>query len=237
MIISVEGNIGSGKSTLVENLKKYLGNKEINYVFVQEPVDIWNTIKDKEGEPILTKFYRDQERYSFSFQMMAYISRLSILRKAVKENPNSVIITERCVHTDRNVFAQMLYDDEKIMETDYQIYLRWFDEFIEDVPIYAFIYLQTKPEVSFQRVQKRNREGEVIPIEYLDRCNKYHDIWISENIPDEKKLIIDGNADIEETPDTVMQWMTKIHTWVISEVYKKTKDTLTTERAPLNFVV
>ena len=60
MIISVEGNIGSGKSTLVENLKTYLTNKEINYVFVQEPVEIWNTICDKEGEPILTKFYRDQ---------------------------------------------------------------------------------------------------------------------------------------------------------------------------------
>ena len=127
MIISVEGNIGSGKSTLVDNLKHHLSNKEINYVFVQEPVDTWNTIMDKEGEPILTKFYRDQERYSFSFQMMAYISRLSILRKAVKENPDSVIITERCVHTDRNVFAQMLYDDDKILETDYQIYLRWFD--------------------------------------------------------------------------------------------------------------
>ena len=96
MIISVEGNIGSGKSTLVDNLKRHLSNKEINYVFVQEPVDIWNTITDKEGEPILTKFYRDQERYSFSFQMMAYISRLSILRKAVKENPDSVIITELC---------------------------------------------------------------------------------------------------------------------------------------------
>ena len=36
MIISVEGNIGSGKSTLVDNLKRHLSNKEINYVFVQE---------------------------------------------------------------------------------------------------------------------------------------------------------------------------------------------------------
>ena len=236
MIISVEGNIGSGKSTLVENLKRHLSNKEINYVFVQEPVDIWNTITDKEGEPILTKFYRDQERYSFSFQMMAYISRLSILRKAVKENPDSVIITERCVHTDRHVFAQMLYDDDKILETDYQIYLRWFDEFIEDVPIYAFIYLHTTPETSFSRVQKRAREGEVIPIEYLDRCNKYHDLWMDQ-IDSDRKILIDGNTDIEESPDTVLMWMASIHKWVISEIYKRTKNTQDNEQMPLNFIV
>lgn len=235
MIITVEGNIGSGKSTLVENLKRHLSNKEINYVFVQEPVDIWSTICDKEGEPILTKFYRDQERYSFSFQMMAYISRLSILRKAVKENPNSVIITERCVHTDRNVFAQMLYDDEKILETDYQIYLRWFDEFIEDVPIYGYIYLKTTPQTSFERVKKRQREGELIPIEYLDRCNNYHDMWL-DNIPSDKKIIIDGNTDIDEKPHAISLWMTTIHQWVIGEIYKTNKNKLVEERPPLNFI-
>ena len=57
MIISVEGNIGSGKSTLVDNLKKYLTGKEINYVFVQEPVDIWSTICDRLAYS--NKFYRD----------------------------------------------------------------------------------------------------------------------------------------------------------------------------------
>ena len=236
MIISVEGNIGSGKSTLVNNLKKYLSDKEINYVFVQEPVDIWNTITDRDGEPILTKFYRDQERYSFSFQMMAYISRLSILRKAVKDNPNSVIITERCVHTDRNVFAQMLYDDGKILDTDYQIYLRWFDEFIEDVPIYGFVYLQTTPEVSFHRVKKRNREGEDIPLAYLERCSNYHNMWLDDINP-EKKIIIDGDVDIETNPDIISVWIATVHKWVISEIYKKTTNDKYTDNVALNFVV
>ena len=168
--------------------------------------------------------------------MMAYISRLAILRKAVRENPDSVIITERCVHTDRNVFAQMLYDDEKIMETDFQIYIRWFDEFIEDVPIYGFIYLKTTAEVSFTRVKKRNRDGEVIPVEYLERCNKYHDMWL-DNISEDKKIIIDGNVDIEENPTIVSSWMTEIHSWVISKVYKTTRSKLMSERSPLNFIV
>ena len=73
---------------------------------------------------------------------------------------------------DRNVFAKMLYDDGKIMDTDYAIYLRWFDEFIEDVPIHGYVYLQTDAEVCSARVQKRAREGESIPLD-IRNCGKY----------------------------------------------------------------
>ncbi len=237
MIITVEGNIGSGKSTLVKNLKQHLAEQGVPYVFVQEPVDIWATICDRDGEPILTKFYRDQERYSFSFQMMAYISRLSILRKAVKTNPDAVIITERCVHTDRNVFAKMLYDDGKIMDTDYAIYLRWFDEFIEDVPIHGYVYLKTDAEVCSTRVQKRAREGESIPLEYLENCGKYHNDWL-DTIDSEKKVIIDGNTDVEKTPTIITQWVYTIHGWILNEMQKEVrKKYVNVERAPLNFIV
>ena len=102
-IISIEGNIGSGKSTILHMLKSY---SKQNYIFVQEPVEEWNNIRDKEGETILSHFYRDNKQYSFQFQMMAYISRLNLLRKIIKENPNAVIITERCLYTDKFVFAK-----------------------------------------------------------------------------------------------------------------------------------
>ena len=68
-IVSIEGNIGSGKSTLLANLKKYF-NKNTTIIFLKEPVDEWSKIKDENGTTILEKFYADQEKYSFSFQMM-----------------------------------------------------------------------------------------------------------------------------------------------------------------------
>ena len=69
-ILSVDGNIGSGKSTLVRNLKSYYESefdknklgcwKDYDgIIFIQEPVDIWMTIQDNEGETILSKFYKD----------------------------------------------------------------------------------------------------------------------------------------------------------------------------------
>ena len=91
-IISIEGNIGSGKSTLLENLKKhYTDNKHV--IFLKEPVDDWEKIKDKQGNSMLSKFYADQEKYAFAFQMMAYISRLKILRDTIKQIQDNVTIT------------------------------------------------------------------------------------------------------------------------------------------------
>ena len=58
IVISIEGNIGSGKSTLLEHLRqKYQGDDSI--CFVEEPVHIWNTIKDNAGVTILEKYYKE----------------------------------------------------------------------------------------------------------------------------------------------------------------------------------
>ena len=82
-IIVIQGNIGSGKSTFVESLKVKYGNNP-QMCFLQEPVSEWLKIKDEKGVNILENYYADQHKYSFMFQMMAYISRLSILKKAVE---------------------------------------------------------------------------------------------------------------------------------------------------------
>jgi deoxyadenosine/deoxycytidine kinase len=199
-IFSIEGNIGSGKSTLVKELKKSVPNiLDKKVVYVQEPVNEWSKIKDKKGETILEKFYADQHKYAFSFQMMAYISRLALLRNIVRENPDAIIITERSVFTDREVFAKMLYDEGKIEDVDYQIYLKWFDEFIEEIPITGLIYVTTTPEKSKQRVDLRARVGESIPLPYLQRCHDYHESWIK-NIK-KQVCLFNGNVDFKDNLD------------------------------------
>ena len=156
-IISIEGNIGSGKSTILKELKDHFKDVK-NIIFLQEPVSEWNTIKDISGKTILSKFYEDQKKYSFAFQMMAYISRLALLKKAIEENPNGIIITERCLDTDRYVFAKMLYDNGKIEDVEYQIYLKWFDHFINIGGIHKVIYLKADSNICFYRINKRNKK-------------------------------------------------------------------------------
>ena len=74
MLISIEGNIGTGKTTLINLLKKKFGGKN-TVIFVEEPLQQWLDLKDSDGENILGKFYGNQERWSYSFQMHAFITR------------------------------------------------------------------------------------------------------------------------------------------------------------------
>ena len=215
-IISIEGNIGSGKSTLLQNLKTYYRTHN-NVVFLREPVDEWEQIKDKNGQTMLQKFYADQEKYSFAFQMMAYISRLKILRDTVSEyekklnNNTLIIITERSLYTDKYVFAKMLYDEGKIEDVNYQIYLHWFNEFAKDFPVSDIVYVNAEPKKCHERIHIRARPGEeIIPLSYLENCHKYHTDFIN-NFMDNQKLVLDGNVNIYENKQIVEQWLEKIN--------------------------
>ena len=204
LLVSLDGNIGSGKSTTWDMLKKaYKGRDDVH--FVEEPVDSWRDIKDGAGVPILTNFYKDKKAYAFRFQMMAYISRLALLRQTVRENAGRcrVIITERSVETDRNIFARMLYDSGDIEHDEYTIYNMWFDEFVRDLPVAGLVYIRADPETCLERINKRGREGESIPLEYVQKCHDYHESWINGTAC--KKLVIDANPEIEETANHRVQ--------------------------------
>jgi deoxyadenosine/deoxycytidine kinase len=217
IIISIEGNMGVGKTTFINTLQEYFKDKHPIHI-LEEPVSLWQSIKDKEGKDILSHFYEDQSKWAFSFQMMAYISRLAILKQAIKDHPDSIIITERSVHSDRHIFAKMLYDDKLINEIDYQIYNQWFDHFIEDVPITGTIYLQCTPEISNQRVLKRARKGETIPLSYLIKCNQYHEEWLDSTKADTSTApaILRVNCNLENTPETILLWQQQLEQFISS---------------------
>lgn len=206
-IISIDGNIGSGKSTLYNFLRdKYKNNKEIG--FVEEPVDTWNKIVDEQGTPILTNLYKDTHKYAFRFQMMAYISRLHLLRQAINSNNYQVIITERSVMTDRYIFAKMLHEDGHIAMDEMSIYLSWFDEFIKDVYPSSFVYVRADSDICNTRVKKRARPGEIIDISYLQRCHDFHEDWLG-NMGN-NVVVLDANLELESNPHIHEEWSKKI---------------------------
>jgi len=223
--ISIEGNIGSGKSTLLANLREHYKNND-NVIFLKEPVDEWAKIKDINGITILEKFYADQEKYSFSFQMMAYVSRIKVLRDTLKEKINNgqekkqyIIITERSLYTDKMVFAKMLYDSGKIEDVNYQIYLNWFDTFSGEFPVHKIVYVKASPEKCYQRIARRSREGEEnIPLDYLTSCSLYHDNMLDKTTSTcvcDEQLILDGNIDIYENKTQVDKWIQEIEQYIL----------------------
>ena len=207
-IYSIEGNIGVGKTTFINMVKKLHKTREI--IVLEEPVDEWLSIKNNENKTILELFYADQNKYAFSFQMMAYISRIALLKQTIREHPQAIIITERSVYTDRHVFAKMLFDEGKIEKVNYEIYNKWFKHFIEDVPISKIIYLRCTPAIAHSRVIKRNRPGETITLDYLTKCHTYHEEWIEQsNVP---YIILDANK--ENTNTNVDNWNKELSTFL-----------------------
>ena len=219
-IISIEGNIGSGKSTLLAQLKEeYKENADI--IFLREPVDEWESIKDNDGTTMIQKFYADQEKYSFSFQMMAYISRLALLKEALTKNKNTIIITERSLFTDKYVFAKMLYDMKKIEDVNYQIYSRWFDTFANDFPLNHIVYVKTDVNICHDRIAKRSRNGESnIPADYLNECHNYHEQMIIQLTKNCEITTLDGNTDIYENPKTLIEWKRIINEIIVDNINK-----------------
>jgi deoxyadenosine/deoxycytidine kinase len=193
-IFSIEGNIGSGKSTLVKKLTTILTKlSNIQVIYLPEPVAVWESIKDNSGKNIIEKYYENQEKYAFSFQMMAYITRIHQLKEILKTQRDAIIICERSVFTDKEIFAKMLHDDKKIEDIEYNIYCKWFYEFVKDIPVAGLIYVKTAPTKCEKRVIKRNRKGETIPLSYLENCHLYHENWLNnEKLP---VLTLDGNND------------------------------------------
>lgn len=211
ILITIQGNIGGGKSTFLSYLKTLYKDKP-NICFLQEPLDEWLSIRDIDGVSILELFYADQSTYAFNFQMMAYISRLAILKKEFNSGYD-IIISERSLDTDRNIFEKMLYHDDKITHIEHQIYSKWFDTFKSDFPEEYVFYMRTTPEIIHERIQKRDRKGEVIPLEYLQSCHDYHETWVN-SIPPNRVSIIDGDVDFNDEPEILTSWVLQFNTFL-----------------------
>jgi deoxyadenosine/deoxycytidine kinase len=196
-IYSIEGNIGSGKTTIIENLQKIFEN-DPNVVFIREPVDIWQTIQDADGETILAKFYKDPAKYAFTFQVMAYSTRLSMLRAAILQNPLcDVIICERSLDADKHIFEKMLYNDGLIDEVSHQIYQRFYGEFHDEFQLAGIIYIDADARICKERIEKRARAGEEsVALDYLEKCQQYHEAWLSNKELNAPVLKIKTNEDV-----------------------------------------
>lgn len=178
-ILSIEGNIGSGKSTILKFLQDNNTNKDI--IFLKEPVHIWETIKDEENTTIIENFYKDPKKYGFMFQIMAFATRMQILKDTIEENPEcKIVVCERSILADQHVFASMLHDDNIIDSMGFTIYQKMANNYMKDYPLNGIIYIDAEPDICMERINKRNREGESnIALEYLRKCKLYHSNWLS----------------------------------------------------------
>jgi deoxyadenosine/deoxycytidine kinase len=197
MLISVEGNIGSGKTTLIEELKE--AKFVMPHVIILEDVKEWTSFVDQEGNNILEMYYKDRQKYSYCFQSLVLVSRIQHIVQTIKDNPDSIIITERSQLTDLMIFAKTLYENKAMTEIEWLTYNKCYSILASliDVQIDLIIYNETSPEVCMERIGVRNRKGEsLIQKVYIEQLHQKHDEWLcASSIPVFK---INGNINKED---------------------------------------
>jgi deoxyadenosine/deoxycytidine kinase len=163
--IVVAGNIGAGKSTLVELL-----SRELQLTPFFEPVS---------ENPYLTDFYDDMKRWAFQSQLFYLTRRLRIHRQLL--DVQGSVIQDRSVYEDAEIFAKNLFLQGDISKRDFGVYQDLYQILVTLLPPPdMIIYLKASVPVLAQRIARRGRDFEAyIPQNYLARLNDLYESWIS----------------------------------------------------------
>ena len=216
MLIYLEGNIGSGKSTFIEFLQKHISKDNWSADVLLEPVEEWENTKDSNDVNILQHYYQDQKKYGFAFQINALISRVKKIEEFVSKSNKSVHFIERSIFTDTNVFLESNYQNGNITEIEYVIYKQLFDWILDKFKMNAdgFIMLDTDYKTCAERIRQRNRTGEeTIPLEYLKDLEDYHKTWLERETNNGKKVLsIEASQNFFKDTQSLKNELDKIQT-------------------------
>lgn len=212
--ISVEGNVGSGKSTVLNFFKKY---PDIS--IYPEPVSTWTNLN---GTNYLDLVYKNQTRWGMTFESLVMQTMLEIQMKDCRNytspakwskaelNTPPVKMMERSLLATRHIFVRNL--NNTIPMQEFKVLESWLDRLNRipqiDTGVDVIIYLRTDPSVTFKRIAKRDRHEEMnVPIEYYQGLNQLYEDWLihgnSSGITHHPRVVVvDANKDISLLAET-----------------------------------
>lgn len=161
--IAVAGNIGSGKSTLVDFLSREYGFRPF-----YEP---------NEYNPYLVDFYGDMKRWAFHSQMYFLARKLRLHQELTREK--QTVLQDRTIYEDAEIFAENLYRQKKMSPRDYQTYRELYQALVRELrPPDVMIYLRCSLPALRRRIKLRGRpEEQALPRNYLARLQDLYEGW------------------------------------------------------------
>jgi deoxyadenosine/deoxycytidine kinase len=162
--IAIAGNIGAGKSSLLE--------------FLTHSYDVSPFYEPNDENPYLQDFYRDMKRWAFQSQLFFLSNKFRIHQEA--DRTPGVVIQDRTIFEDAEIFATALHQMRKIDKRDWETYWAFYQSILQAIqPPDLMIYLRCSMRSLRQRIRLRGRSMEQdIPLSYLKRLERLYEEWI-----------------------------------------------------------
>ena len=163
--IAIAGNIGTGKSSLVEFLTRTYGIEPF-----YEPND---------ENPYLPDFYQDMNRWAFHSQLYFLSNKFRMHQQL--ERVSGVVVLDRTIYEDAEIFATALHDMRNFTGRDWDTYWNFYQIILEAIrPPDLMIYLRCSMRTLRKRIRLRGRTMEKdIPLSYLKRLENLYEQWLS----------------------------------------------------------
>jgi thymidylate kinase len=228
-LITIEGNIGSGKTTVMKHAHSTFGcydgylSTTRSMIFFEEPVEKWRSVFDSDGKAInlLERFYQNPSEHFVSLQNHIRKTFLDQQRLPI---PSYIRVTERHVNS-ATPFLEVA-DQMAIVHPNTVRALR-LQHAVEtaNVPLpYATIYLKVSPEKAYDRIRRRTQmerirsEEQAITLEYLQKVDDAHDKWLFHPCYGSHVVKINANEPIQDVKNAVTRTLMSLSTMIEKEV-------------------
>lgn len=179
--IAIAGNIGAGKSSLVE--------------FLARSYDVQPFYEPNDENPYLPAFYEDMRQWAFHSQIYFLASKFR-LHQAL-DRAEGVVALDRTIFEDAEIFATALHQMRHIDKRDWNTYRNFYESILDAIrPPDLLIYLRCPMRSLRRRIKLRGREMEQeIPLSYLKRLDRLYEEWIERYTMSEVLVLDTGSID------------------------------------------
>jgi deoxyadenosine/deoxycytidine kinase len=163
--IAVAGNMGAGKSSLVQFLCSHYKVKPF--------------FEPNEENPYLKDFYGDMKRWAFQSQVYFLSGKFRIHQELEKARSKTTVVQDRSIYEDAEIFAYNLYRSRKMAKRDFETYQALYQNIANSIkPPDLMIYLKATLRTVRKRIKLRGRpEEQSVPLSYIRRLNTLYEEW------------------------------------------------------------
>ncbi len=164
--IAIAGNMGVGKSTMVDYLAHTYG-----FTPMKEP---------NEDNPFIDDFYGDMERWAFSSQV-SFLAHKFRMHLDLMKSAQTVVL-DRTIYEDAEIFARHLHRMGAMSDREWETYQNLYEAMNKVLrPPDLMLFLRCSLRTIRNRIRKRGRVSErELPANYLRNLNRLYGRWIKQ---------------------------------------------------------